>query len=490
MIYSFLTIFLLIFFPACGAKTDLEWDLITETEGEGAEPKALCPTENIYTSPERPVLIQGGSVDNGEQVVYAWTVTESPVGSTAVPIPSDSKVTTFEPDIAGPAGSPAVYVLTLTVSDARGRSDSCSVTIFSVMGPPVALCAGDMTVLSGSVTLLEGGGYDDGVIEFYLWEIIDAPAVHASALLNPHDALASFVAGSEDRGLFLLQLTVVDDAGLQGYCTVEVTVVRTPPTAVCPPGIVTPALSQVELAGNSHDGGPNPGYTWELASMPAASSAEPPEPPGERVTWFTPDVIGAYSLVLTVMGEGELTSSCEVSVSAVSGDGLHVELFWNPPESAADNSNACLHLLHPDAPYWFHYILDCYKDNCGPGQEPPDWDNPGDDDDPRLDLIESLGFGPENINLSVPVTGHIYTVGVHYYQGMGMDEAEVFVKIYCGVSSDMPAYEAGPVIMRDYGGSPDGNDFWKVAALTWEGEGCSVTPIDEMVLALAAMYER
>jgi len=119
-----------------------------------------------------------------------------------------------------------------------------------------------------------------------------------------------------------------------------------------------------------------------------------------------------------------------------------------------------------------------------------EWDSPGEGDNPWMALNDTRGFGPENINVAIPVDGHNYTVGVHYYQGNGTEEASVFIKIYCGVSSDRPAYEAGPVVMRDYGGSVEGNDFWKVAAVAWNGDGCSVTPIDEMVLALSAMRER
>ena len=53
MIYSFLTIVLFIFFPACGSKTDLECDVMTDAEGESDAPEAFCPTEIIYASPGR-----------------------------------------------------------------------------------------------------------------------------------------------------------------------------------------------------------------------------------------------------------------------------------------------------------------------------------------------------------------------------------------------------------------------------------------------------
>jgi hypothetical protein len=260
--------------------------------------------------------------------------------------------------------------------------------------------------------------------------------------------------------------------------------------AVCPPDIDAAALAEVGLAGGVLPAGSAVAYAWDLAGKPEGSSAEPPQPRNGQISHFIPDVVGVYTVKLIVMGETGESSSCRTRATAAGGEGLHVELFWNPPEKPEDHSNADLHLLHQDAPYWFHYLLDCHRDNCTPFSPRLDWDAPGPEGDPSLDLHDSEGFGPEVIDVPAPVTGNTYTVGVHYYQGNGLDEADIFVRIFCGTGSTQPAFDAGPIRMRDYGGGTDGNDFWKAAAVTWEGGTCSVAPIDEMVLALAAMYER
>jgi len=262
------------------------------------------------------------------------------------------------------------------------------------------------------------------------------------------------------------------------------------PAAVCPSDLSAFTMKETALMGGVQPERSEVSFAWELVSHPEGSSAEPPRPTDQRTSTFVPDVVGTYTLRLTVSDGSGATSWCNVNVIAVSEGGLHIELSWNPPESVEDRSNANLHLLHEDAPYWFHYLLDCHSSNCALFEPALDWDGAGPEDDPRLDPIDSEGFGPEIINIQVPVTGSIYTVGVHYFQGNGMDEGEVLVRIFCGSGSSEPAFEAGPVTMRDYRGDTDGNDFWKVAEITWNGDSCRVRPIDEMVLALAAKRER
>jgi hypothetical protein len=260
--------------------------------------------------------------------------------------------------------------------------------------------------------------------------------------------------------------------------------------AVCPPAMQTIPLADVELAGMALPDGPEISYDWTLLSIPEGSSAEPPQPGNERVSHFVPDVVGDYTVELTVTDEAGARSSCEVNIAAAAGGGLHIELYWNPPESPEDRSNADLHLLHEDAPWWFHYLLDCYWNNCTTFSPGLDWYPPGPEGDPSLDQHDTEGFGPEITNVLLPVEGSMYTVGVHFYQGNGLDEADIYVRIFCGSGSMSPVFEAGPVRMQDYRGSTDGNDFFKVAEVSWEGNSCSVAPIGEMVLALAAMRER
>ena len=135
-----------------------------------------------------------------------------------------------------------------------------------------------------------------------------------------------------------------------------------------------------------------------------------------------------------------------------------------------------LHLLHPSATTWVSG-LDCYYGNCT--SIVLEWDTPGPADNPRLDLDDVEGHGPENINIDDPVTGHEYLVGVHYYDEAGWGRSQVHVRVYCasvsgGCESGAPV-DFGPVALTR-GGNMDmsRSDFWRVAAITWNGATCAV----------------
>jgi hypothetical protein len=178
-------------------------------------------------------------------------------------------------------------------------------------------------------------------------------------------------------------------------------------------------------------------------------------------------------------------------VRATPSEGLRVEIYWNPPENPTDPTDVDLHLLHPDSPAWFDDRGDCYYANCNASSAMVlDWDVPSyPPDNPRLDIDDVQGYGPENINIDEPVEGHVYTVGVHYFSDDDWGDSLVHVKIYCGTISIDPIYETGPMRLSaswDW----ESNDFWKVAEVTWDGYECTVRPIDVVVTASEAMVHR
>ncbi|MBI5485842.1 MAG: hypothetical protein HY905_00770 [Deltaproteobacteria bacterium] len=124
--------------------------------------------------------------------------------------------------------------------------------------------------------------------------------------------------------------------------------------------------------------------------------------------------------------------------------------------------------------------LDCYYANCNASYGAVlEWDAPGAEDNPRLDLDDVEGHGPENINIDEPVIGSEYLVGVHYYDEAGWGPSQVYVRIYCastsGVCESGPPVDFGPVTLVNGGlGGMEASDFWRVAAVTWNGVTCSV----------------
>jgi hypothetical protein len=120
--------------------------------------------------------------------------------------------------------------------------------------------------------------------------------------------------------------------------------------------------------------------------------------------------------------------------------------------------------MHPRGASWFDRLQDCFF-----GNPSPDWGNIGQlDDNPSLDIDDTDGAGPENINLDNPQStdalGGVYRVGVHYYRStrgnFGGEEygpSLVTMRIYLGgVLADELQQEL-----------VDTNDFWDVGGISW-----------------------
>jgi hypothetical protein len=107
---------------------------------------------------------------------------------------------------------------------------------------------------------------------------------------------------------------------------------------------------------------------------------------------------------------------CTVSIDAIPSNAIRIELTWDHPDSDLD-----LHLVlgsSPDPSFGFCTCTnDCHYRDCG---VMPDWfpSHPG--SNPRLDVDDRMGFGPENINIDGDgsdkyVEPADYVVMVHYY---------------------------------------------------------------------------
>ncbi len=91
-----------------------------------------------------------------------------------------------------------------------------------------------------------------------------------------------------------------------------------------------------------------------------------------------------------------------------------------------------LHLVYNGGDYLSD--RDCYYGNCVTNTEwlpLVNWGNPSSTlDDPRLDLDDIPGTGPENINIAEPAAG-TYVVSVHDYPGTVLYEPNrVTVQVY------------------------------------------------------------
>lgn len=177
------------------------------------------------------------------------------------------------------------------------------------------------------------------------------------------------------------------------------------------------------IGGSSYDpDGSIVEYRWSLVSAPAGSSAIMPSGGSDRLN-FSPDVAGDYVGELIVVDNDNIESEpCDATLSATAGDGLWVEMFWVHGGDDMD-----LHLVNGSGSLTSN--SDCYYANCTGGLN---WGAAGPDDNPKLDLDDITGAGPENININSPANGS-YTVYVHDYPGsVYSGRNDVTVNVYVG----------------------------------------------------------
>ena len=276
-----------------------------------------------------------------------------------------------------------------------------------------------------------------------------------------------------------------------------------PPVAVCPPDQTGPTLANYNFHGtySDPDGDAMESATWTIAERPAGSTSAP-VPPDMLDTVVFADLQGSYTLELTVKDARGGVGKCQTHLTTNSNDQLRVEMVWNVG-AQEDGSDVDLHLKRAPDAAWFDSAStgdDCFYENCrvcdvgyevGDAQvealcreeiaSTPDpmavleWSAPLGDDDPRLDLDDVEGGGPENINIRAPRNG-TYRLGVHYFDDDGFGNSTVSLRIYC---AGRLAGELGPTVLFGDINSPGGGetDFWEAADIVWSGGDCQVTAL-------------
>ncbi|MFB6371514.1 MAG: hypothetical protein ABEN55_00015, partial [Bradymonadaceae bacterium] len=175
-------------------------------------------------------------------------------------------------------------------------------------------------------------------------------------------------------------------------------------------------------------------YEWSIVERPQGSTAR--LKPSSRVPKpeLFLDRAGTYRVELTVYDEFGNASGCRgkqatVEIRACPCNDLHVQLVWETPRDSdptdGEGTNLDLHYLHPNgewnaAPYDIHADI-----------RTADWGQPGDSsDDPSLDVDDTDGGGPENINHNGLEAGKSYAVGVYYRDDDGFGPSYATVRIY------------------------------------------------------------
>ena len=202
-------------------------------------------------------------------------------------------------------------------------------------------------------------------------------------------------------------------------------------------------------------------YEWNVRSRPSGSEARlSPEGTAKEPSFFL-DLAGKYVFELNVYDElGQ--QSCEpalVTVESIPDEDIHIQLVWKTPTDRDSSDTAGtdldLHYLHPSSQgVWNDEQWDVYW-----RQKTQDWGQKGDEtDDPSLDIDDTDGFGPENVNHDNPTSGKDYSVGVYYYNDDGYGASYATVRIY--IEGELK-YETPSQYMQEE------DTFWYVATISW-----------------------
>ena len=81
------------------------------------------------------------------------------------------------------------------------------------------------------------------------------------------------------------------------------------------------------------------------------------------------------------------------------------------------------------------------------------------DDNPKLDIDDTKGYGPENINIVKPSPG-LYRIFVHYFDDYGTGNSGATVRVYLN-GKTKPEWKFGPTVLTKAG------QLWEVAIITW-----------------------
>ena len=272
--------------------------------------------------------------------------------------------------------------------------------------------------------------------------------------------------------------------GLDNDCNGEVDETsdcgNNPPTVTCPVDRSSNPLITETLAAHALDDDNDPlTYQWEVISAPVGSTSIV-EPADQLVGDHFLDLAGEYVYQFTASDPNGGSASCSFMIDAVPSEALRVEIVWNVGVED-DPSDVDLHMLRQ--PGNWNTASDCNWRTCVGGLE---WGTGASGDNPRLDLDDVDGNGPENINIDAPENNTTYTVGIHYWADDGTGPADVIVRIYCNMQM---VREFEPVTLNG-SGRPEENDFWTVADIVWDG-GCSINeygaPGDRVISPLSEL---
>ncbi|MCP4499220.1 MAG: choice-of-anchor D domain-containing protein [Deltaproteobacteria bacterium] len=251
--------------------------------------------------------------------------------------------------------------------------------------------------------------------------------------------------------------------------------------------VLTAGDSSPSVAGGSIDS-----VLWEFIERPSGSTLNFTAPEGTETQFsfaggiLGVDLAGRYRVRATVTDDlgTQSVNECEISFEAIPTDTILLQLSWDTSDGdmdlhflrmndsdgrfcassypGADLTESCT----ADSNAGDCYFANCRVDNFG---DRPNWDNDTStqEGDPSLDLDDTEGYGPENINIDLAVAG-TYLVAVDNYSSDAPS-----------VGNTVRLYLYGQ-LQAEFWRDLTASDWWEVAIIHWPGVDNGVPCIEDL----------
>tara|TARA_B110000037_G_C17070546_1_gene485678 strand:- start:163 stop:1632 length:1470 start_codon:yes stop_codon:yes gene_type:complete len=288
-----------------GTDPDNEYGNVIAIGSNNAPIANAGPAQTVFAGDTVTLDATNSSDPDGDPITYGWTII-APFGSSATLSSPSSAVTTFVADVQG------AYVAALLVSDGAVTSSDFT-TVGAISGAnnsPNSVAGLNQSVALGDSVFLDGtlSSDPDGDPLTYTWSFTRLPS--GSALTDADISGVNTDTGQfvpDIEGSYRIQL-LVDDGAAQNVDRLTITVYQTssnaPPVADAGDNRVAGVGNIVTMDGSASwdpDGDPLI-YDWYFISIPSSSLLNDSDiiDYDTDTPSFTPDVEGAYLLMLNV----------------------------------------------------------------------------------------------------------------------------------------------------------------------------------------------
>lgn len=214
------------------------------------------------------------------------------------------------------------------------------------------------------------------------------------------------------------------------------------------------------------------GYRWEVVEAPAGVNVGDYQMQfqnSDKFSFWLP-LAGHYVVKLTVTNidgiESGDTADSRVEFDVVPTARMHIQLTWDNPTNDQD-----LHLVYASRQDELCGDNDCHWQNCNPADSNlPQWFNTspaGSGPNPTLDIDDTNGLGPENINIKNPSPA-TFRVYVHNWRNDASSDTQP-------TRNTVRIFLDG-VQVAEYRRTIKEEQLWAVADITWTATGGIVNP--------------